>query len=163
MHSGYARDRGAAAVMTSLAQLENYTNELSAAVKTLANHSRNVEDSSVDFAGGSPPKPLLRPDAPSEAHRARRSVLSVVAKLQTLLGEPADFLQQLSRQVLPISSHEPSCRADSMFCRINSLPASSGLANSKYWPAYPSIAASRSRMSLTSPAFQRRNYAALYG
>lgn len=85
--------------MTSLAQLESYTNELSAAVKSLANHARNVEDSTVDFAAASTPQPLVRPDAPSDAHRARRTVLSVIAKLQTLLGEPADFLQQLSRQV----------------------------------------------------------------
>ena len=84
--------------MTSLVQLEAYTSELAAAVKSLAISCRNVH-APVDFGAGIPPRPLVPPGAPSEARRARRSIMANLAKLQTLLDEPADFLQQLAGQV----------------------------------------------------------------
>jgi hypothetical protein len=84
--------------MTSLTQLETHTSELAAAVKSLAEYCRNVE-APVDFAARNVPQPLVPPEASSEAHQARRSIMANVAKLQTLLGEPADFLQQLAGQV----------------------------------------------------------------
>ncbi|MCJ1251841.1 hypothetical protein MMC30_009079 [Trapelia coarctata] len=83
--------------MSSLAQLEAYTSELAAAVEKVAKYCRNIEVP-VDFAAGNTPQPLVPPEAPSEAHRARRSIVANVAKLQTLLAEPADFLQQLAGQ-----------------------------------------------------------------
>lgn len=85
----------AAMTTSSVAQLEAYTSELAAAVKSLANYCRNVEAGNT----GKTPQLLVPPDAPREAQRARRAVLANVAKLQTLLGEPADFLQQLAAQV----------------------------------------------------------------
>ena len=91
--------------MNSLAQLEAYTSELAAAVKSLANCCRNVE-APVDFAARNTPQPLLPTESPSEAHRARRSIMANLVKLQTLLDEPADFLQRLAGQVclsLPIT------------------------------------------------------------
>ncbi len=86
--------------MTSsgLAQLEAYTNELAAAVKTLASYCRNFE-APVDFPAGNTPKPLVQPEAPSDAHQARRSIIANATKLQTLLDEPTDFLQQLAGHV----------------------------------------------------------------
>ncbi len=84
--------------MTSLAKLEAYTSELAAAVKSLAKYCQNVEAPS-DFGNGKMPQPLVVPEAPTEAHQARRSIMANVAKLQTLLVEPADFLQQLAVQV----------------------------------------------------------------
>ena len=84
--------------MNSLAQLEAYTSDLAAAVKRLIHYCRNVEVP-ANFAVGKPPQPLVPPEAPSEAHRERRSIITNLAKLQTLLGEPVDFLQQLARQV----------------------------------------------------------------
>lgn len=86
--------------MTSLDQLELYTSELAAAVKSLANHCRNF-GTSVDSTAKSPlvSPSLVPPDAPSEAHRARQSILTYLSKLRTLLSEPADFLQQLATQV----------------------------------------------------------------
>ena len=84
--------------MTSFAQLEAYVDEIAAAVKSLANHGRNVE-AATDLSAGSTPQPLVPPEAPSEAHRARRSIMANVAKLPSLLGEPTDFLQQLAVQV----------------------------------------------------------------
>jgi len=84
--------------MSSLAQLEAYTSELVAAAQRLAHYCRDIE-APLDFATGNAPQPLVPPEAPSEAHRARRSMMAGLAKLQTLLGEPADFLQQLAGQV----------------------------------------------------------------
>lgn len=85
--------------MTSLSQLEIYTSELSAAVKSLVNCCPDV-DAPVDFlAGHTPPRPLIPPDAPSEAHQARQTIMATAGKLQSLLGTPSDFVHQLSRQV----------------------------------------------------------------
>lgn len=84
--------------MTSSGQLETYADELAAAVKILTDYCRNAEVS-VDFAAGNAPQPLVPPDAPSEAHKARRAIIANVAKLRILLSEPVDFLQQLAVQV----------------------------------------------------------------
>lgn len=87
-----------ATTMASLAKLESCTSELAAAVEILAEYCQKIE-APVDIAAYDTPQPLVSPKAPSEAHRARRSIMSNIAKLQTLLGEPADFLHQLAGQV----------------------------------------------------------------
>lgn len=84
--------------MTSSVQLEAYADELAAAVRILTDYCRNAEVS-VDLAAGNAPQSLVPPDAPSETHKARRSIMANVAKLRILLSEPADFLQQLAVQV----------------------------------------------------------------
>lgn len=84
--------------MSSLAQLEAYTSELAAAVQKLANCCRTLEGP-LQFAVGNTPQPLDLSEAPSEAHQAQRLIVDNTYKLQTLLSEPADFLQQLTRQV----------------------------------------------------------------
>lgn len=86
--------------MTGSALLEAHTAELNAAIETLTNHCRNVErisDFEVEIRNA--PRPLIPPEAPAEAHRARRSIMANMAKLHTLLAEPVDFLQELARQV----------------------------------------------------------------
>lgn len=113
--------------MNSLDQLEAYTIELAAAVKTLANHCRNF-GTSVDSTAKSPlvPPSLVPPDAPSEAHCARQSVLACLSKLRTLLSEPADFLQQLATQVR-IAPPQPNTKLTSDVAEpAPSLPALAG-------------------------------------
>jgi hypothetical protein len=87
--------------MTSLSQLEAYTSEIAAAAKSLSSYCRNV-DGPMDSVQANLPQGLVPPEAPGEAHRARRSIIANAAKLQTLLSEPADFLQRLAAQVRPI-------------------------------------------------------------
>ncbi|KAI1504044.1 O-methyltransferase family protein [Biscogniauxia marginata] len=77
--------------MASLSQLETYTTELATAARALADQCR-------DAGLGSTPDLALSRDAPLEVHRARRNVLTAVAKVQTLLAEPVDFIQQLASQ-----------------------------------------------------------------
>ena len=81
--------------MSAWAQLEAHTAELNAAIETLARHCRNIEADDARNA----PQSLIPPEAPAEVHRARRPILANIAKLQTLLAEPEDFLQELARQV----------------------------------------------------------------
>lgn len=86
--------------MTGRALLEAPTAELNAAIEILSCHCRNIErtsDFDVEFRNA--PQPLIPPEAPAEAHRARRSIMANIAKLQTLLAEPSDFVQELARQV----------------------------------------------------------------
>ena len=83
--------------MDSPTQLEAYTDELTTAVKSLASYCRNAE---IHY---STPQLLVPPEAPGEVHRARRTILANVVKLQTLLVEPADFLQHLAGQVRSLS------------------------------------------------------------
>ncbi|KFY27884.1 hypothetical protein V491_00709 [Pseudogymnoascus sp. VKM F-3775] len=77
--------------MTSLSQLETYSNELATAVKALADHSR-------DACAGATPHLTVAPGAPCEVHRARRNILTIVARVKALLAEPADFIQHLACQ-----------------------------------------------------------------
>lgn len=88
--------------MLGLAQLEAHTTKLVALVKTLTDYCEHVE-APADFTVGKVPQPLLPPQAPSEAQRARLSIVAIVTQLQTLLNEPAEFLQQIGRQVRPLS------------------------------------------------------------
>ena len=84
--------------MTNFAQLEAHIDEIATAVKSLVEYGRNIE-APTDFLTGSTSPSLVPPEAFSEAHRARRSIMANVAKLPTLLAEPTDFLQQLAVQV----------------------------------------------------------------
>ncbi|KAF7514171.1 hypothetical protein GJ744_004496 [Endocarpon pusillum] len=77
--------------MTTLSQLETYANDLTVAAKTLADRYRDV-------GVGSTPQVAVPSDASSQVHRARRDVLAIVGRLQTLLAEPAEFIQHLASQ-----------------------------------------------------------------
>lgn len=78
--------------MDSLSQLEAYSNSLATATKTLLDYSR-------DAVVGSSTHLIVSRDAPYEVHRARRNILAIVARLETLLAEPADLIQHLANQV----------------------------------------------------------------
>ncbi|KAL8792411.1 MAG: hypothetical protein Q9195_005025 [Heterodermia aff. obscurata] len=74
--------------MISLSQLEVYTNDLVNATKTVANHCRDAGvDSTIH---------LTVPEDMPEVRRARREILANVARLQTLMAEPDDFIQHLA-------------------------------------------------------------------
>ena len=86
--------------MSSLRQLQTHTNDLAVAAKTLAEHCR-------DTGVGSTLHLTVPVDAPCEVHRARRNVLAIVARLQTLLAQPVDLIQQLSSQVCRFFPEDP--------------------------------------------------------
>ena len=96
--------------MTTLSQLEACTGEIAAAAESLSNYCRNV-DGHIDSAPANLPQGLVPPEAPSEARRARRSIIANAAKLQTLLDEPADLLQRLATQVCLSPPNPPAIRA----------------------------------------------------
>lgn len=70
--------------MTTLAQLETYTSELTAAVKWLATHCPNFEAPA---------------DGNSNASQELRIILGRVNKIQALLRGPSDLLQTLAAHV----------------------------------------------------------------
>ncbi|KKK27043.1 hypothetical protein ARAM_005679 [Aspergillus rambellii] len=76
--------------MATMSQLEAYTSELAAAVKALSTHCEDFNCSRAQF--------VIPLDAPSEAHRAQQSALATIARLQTILAGPADFLHHLAVQ-----------------------------------------------------------------
>ena len=83
--------------MISLSQLEVYTNDLISATKTLANHCRDAGVDSTTYIA-------VPEDTPAEVRRARRDVLANVARLQTLIAEPDDFIRHLASYVRELSS-----------------------------------------------------------
>ncbi|KAL8747707.1 MAG: hypothetical protein Q9190_000448 [Brigantiaea leucoxantha] len=83
--------------MSTLGQLEAYTAQLAADVGEFVKHCRNAEVP-IGSVAGDAPQPLIPLEAPSNAYQVRRSIMANTTKLQTLLGEPTDFLQQLASQ-----------------------------------------------------------------
>lgn len=83
--------------MAAMSQLEKYTSDLTAAVKSLVDHYQNAP---ADFkAATAPPQPLVNPEAPDDVHQAQRTILASTRKLQSLLETPTDFVHRLSRHV----------------------------------------------------------------
>ena len=80
------------AAMTSSCQLKTWSNDLAIAAKTLSDHCWG--DGTV-----STPHLAITNVAPGEADRARRNILTIATRLQTLLAEPAEFIQHLASQV----------------------------------------------------------------
>ena len=95
--------------MAGWAQLEACRHELNAAINVLARHGRNAEANS-DFKVGNETQLSLPSDAPVEAHQARRSILTKLSELQTLLAETVHFLQELARQVGVTASRSPGMK-----------------------------------------------------
>ncbi|KAL8830461.1 MAG: hypothetical protein Q9191_001423 [Dirinaria sp. TL-2023a] len=77
--------------MTSSSQLETWTSDLAVAAKTLDDHYRGD-------GTASPSHSAITNVSPFEADRARRNILAITTRLQTLLAEPAEFIQQLASQ-----------------------------------------------------------------
>ncbi len=87
--------------ISRLTQIENCADELARAAKSLAEYCQaRVSDAAEPSTGF----PSVAPDGPSPAHRARRSILANVAKLQNLISEPGHSLEQLASQV----NHDPT-------------------------------------------------------
>lgn len=139
--------KGVTMAMSGLAQLEAYASDLSAAVKNLANYCRNVENPG-GFTAENVLQPLVLPEAPTEVHQARRSILANVAKLQLLLDEPADFLQQLAKQVFisSLSLSRMAMPTDMNCFRTSSSLVYNGWGISRCWPVYPSMAVFLAKM-----------------
>ena len=78
--------------MTSSSQLKTWGNDLAIAAKTLSDHCRADGTAST-------PHLAITSVAPGEANRARRNILTIATRLQTLLAEPAEFIQHLASQV----------------------------------------------------------------
>ncbi|KAI9376382.1 hypothetical protein BJX61DRAFT_538913 [Aspergillus egyptiacus] len=73
--------------MSTLLDLEAYTNDLSTAVKTLISYCPNTKAQAP-----------IPPEVPHEAHQARKAILTTISTLQTLLTTPPDFLHHLAVQ-----------------------------------------------------------------
>ncbi|KAK4119020.1 O-methyltransferase family protein [Parathielavia appendiculata] len=83
--------------ISRLAEIESCANELSHAAKTLAEYCQTAQ-TQVSDSDSSTGLPSVAPDRPSQAHRARKSILASVARLQNLIAEPGRFLEQLASQ-----------------------------------------------------------------
>ena len=156
--------------MTGLAKLGAHTAELNAAIETFTSHCRNMEYASdLELDPGNASQPLIPPEAPAEAHRARRPIMANIAKLQTLLAEPADFLQELARQVGLSPSPatmlvDTDTRANGLRLRRTSyLPASVGLASFKSSPVYHFRAAFQLKTSQRLLGCPKTSSVELYG
>ncbi|KUI60112.1 6-hydroxytryprostatin B O-methyltransferase [Cytospora mali] len=75
-------------------KLKIHSDELTTAVKGLASHSRGAA-----VGPNHPEQPLVGSKAHKEAHRARTTILSSVARIRTLISGPTDFLEHLASQV----------------------------------------------------------------
>ena len=96
--------------MAAWLQLEACKAELNAAIEILSNHCQNPEGL-LEGETEDTPQPLVLPQAPVEVHRARRTIKASITKLQILLDEPADCVQELSKQVsISFFDFTDSCR-----------------------------------------------------
>ena len=84
--------------ISRLAQIESCANELARAAKSLAEYCQATPGPRSD-AEPSAGIPVVAPDGPSQAHRARRSIFANAANLQNLIAEPGHFVEQLASQV----------------------------------------------------------------
>ncbi|THC93442.1 hypothetical protein EYZ11_007061 [Aspergillus tanneri] len=85
--------------MTDFTRLKACLRDLTGAVKELTHHIPHNGDSVAGSRHDITPGILIPPEAPPEAHRARKSTLAAIHQLEVLLGEPTDFLQRLAIQV----------------------------------------------------------------
>lgn len=99
----------------SIDQLEDEFNMLAAAGRALIAHCRRMPQDATTGGSLRIPKRPITPvgGALDDVHESRRSILSHLSRIQALLEEPADFLQQLANQVriplpLKIISYDPS-------------------------------------------------------
>ena len=99
--------------MTSSSQLETWSNDLAIAARTLSDH---WGDGTV-----STPHLAITNIAPGEADRARRNILTIATRLQTL-AEPAEFIQHLASQVCRTRNFSVETRLNGVH-RINSSHA----------------------------------------
>lgn len=75
--------------METFAQLESYSNELVAAVKSLK----------ISTFQGTDADSLIDSEVHSKADQAKQTILSNIAKIKILIHGPTDFLKHLAVQV----------------------------------------------------------------
>jgi len=81
----------------ALSLLEAHVTSISDGFKLLAERCRDAGINST--LSGAPSPPVIPSDAPAEIHRQRQTLLAGAIRLQTLLSEPMDFIQNLAKQV----------------------------------------------------------------
>ena len=79
--------------------LESHIQDVLTAARDLSNRCRELPAGSPVGSPSTPNASIVPSNAPLELHRLRRSILAKVARLHTLLYEPADFIQHLASQV----------------------------------------------------------------
>ncbi|KAK5633968.1 hypothetical protein RRF57_009682 [Xylaria bambusicola] len=82
-------------------RLAAYSAELAASIETLAAHYRShglSAELSGTSATGATPRPIPFSTSLNEAYRFRKSILGQLAKIKSLLQDPADFLRDLATQ-----------------------------------------------------------------
>lgn len=140
-------------MMNSLNQFETNIKSLATAAKVLADYYR---DAGIALDGENFHL-AVPPEAPYEVRNARRNVLANLARVQTLVAEPVDFIQHLACQVcyphhlfvFPSLSRQVVIGAEPrliLALRTNFLHACNGSASSRYWRAYHSVAVSLPKM-----------------
>jgi len=95
--------------MANNLKLKAYTADLINALETLTNYCQNCE-TATDIENGNTQQLLVPSEAPAEVHCARKSVMTNISRLQRLLTEPLDFLQDIAKQVS--TSHYPTAVAN---------------------------------------------------
>ena len=78
--------------LTSSTQLETWGNDLSMAIKCLSDHLHGQGTASA-------PHLAILNGVSDEADRARRIILTIATRLQTVLAEPAEIIQDLASKV----------------------------------------------------------------
>lgn len=141
-------------IMDTLAQLERFSNDLAIAVKDLATHSQ-IASTQYDLNGA--PRANLALDTfattNEEVELATTRILSSATKIRALVQGPTEFLKQLATQVCTLSIRVLAVDFD--FLRVKSWHAYDGLANSRFWLAFPWTEAFLSQMWQNYQAFQK--------
>lgn len=91
------------ATMYTLQQIEAQAEKVATTAKALAKQCREA-----NFGESSPPWGTAASGASCEAERLRSNMLATLARLQTMLVGPTDFIQHLAHQVLPSIFISPS-------------------------------------------------------
>lgn len=93
--------------MSSLTQLEIYSDELATAVKRLA----NLRKSNTGNDLSNQPLDIDCHCADTELDGVRASILATITKIQAILCGPVDLLQQMVGQVCPAYSQHAQANA----------------------------------------------------
>lgn len=102
--------------MDRLAQLELHTEQLFTAVKSLMNHSHNIDP---------PESPRAGLDTDRELSNAKASILANIASIKAIVGGPDDLLQGLATQVTTPAlspSHFRTCHPRHMSLGVTDRP-----------------------------------------
>ncbi|KFZ03776.1 hypothetical protein V502_10671 [Pseudogymnoascus sp. VKM F-4520 (FW-2644)] len=82
-------------IMDKLTELQRHSDQLAAAIKSLVDNRRGADSS--DQLGTSADADVKKDQ--TLFNRAKSSILASIAAIKSLVGEPADFLQDFARQI----------------------------------------------------------------